>query len=189
MIYSVPCECGNRIEVTPVQAGTEIVCDCGQKHNIPLLSELRQMMGQTAYQVGIVGEINRMIRDGELPWGDTCAISGLQTSDSYKICVQYEFTWAKGPRNKSYLYLFFILLLLPIWFIWLFVLLIYKAVSEEESKILGHEKEVWIPLRVRKEYHDRFGRTRSQHKLRRWLRTVPVYDQLFREYPKAKIFT
>ena len=57
------------MDVTVAQAGTEVNCQCGRVVSVPLLSKLRQLSGQEAYETGTIDTINRMIRTGELPWG------------------------------------------------------------------------------------------------------------------------
>jgi hypothetical protein len=87
MTYAVRCECGDAVEVTAAQAGSDVACRCGRLVHVASLSRLREMAGQDAYEAGTIDTINRMIRDGDLPWGDTCAISGLPTTDSYNLYV------------------------------------------------------------------------------------------------------
>ena len=155
MTFSLSCDCGKSLEVTASQAGTNVPCSCGRAVSVPLLSQLRQLAGQAAYEAGTIDTINRMIRDGELPHGDTCAISGLPTLDSYDLYVQCESKWTKGPGTGRYLFVIFTILFLPFWVIWVFV---GKALLDEERQVLGSDRGVYTPLRVRQEYHQQLRR-------------------------------
>src|SRR5262245_55013132 len=104
MTFSISCDCSNRLEVTASQAGAEISCSCGRTMRVPALSQLRQLAGQGAYEAGTIDTIHRMIRDGELPYGHTCAISGHPTSDTYDLNVQCESRWIKEPVERGYLF-------------------------------------------------------------------------------------
>ncbi len=186
MSYTVPCKCGNNLKVTATQAGTDVPCSCGHVVSVPLLSRLRRMAGQEAFEAGTIDTINRMIRDGELPLGDTCAVSGLPTLDSYDLYVQCEFTWTKGPGKGRFLFAALAVVIAPIWII---CLLFGRALFDEQHRVLGRNRGVYTPLRVREEHHQQLRRTRSQTKLQRLLRTVPIYATLLDEYPKARITT
>lgn len=186
MSYFVPCVCGRTIEVTATQAGADVPCSCGRAVRTPLLSQLRQLAGHKAYETSSIDTINRMIRDGELPFGDTCAISGLLTSDSCNLYVQCESMWIKGPGFFHHLFVAFTMLAFPFWIIWV---LLGWALLDERREEVGRDRSVCTPLRICQEHHRRLRRTRSQSKLRKLLRTVPIYAQLLDEYPQAKIVT
>lgn len=186
MTFSISCDCGNTLEVTATQAGSDILCSCGCPVSVPLLSQLRKSAGQAAYEAGTIDTINRMIRDGELPQGDTCVMSGLPTSDTYGLYVQCESKWIKGPGKGRYLFVALTILFLPFWIIWV---LLGKAVLDEERQELGRDRGVYTPLLVRQEHLGQLCRTRSQSKLRKLLRTVPIYAKLLDEFPRARITT
>ncbi len=184
MTFSVSCDCGNRLEVSAAQAGTDVSCPCGGTVSVPSLSQLRESAGQGAYESGVIDTINRMIRDGELPHGDTCAVSGLPTSDTYRLYVQCESRWIRGPGKLRYLFTILAILFSPFRIIGG---LLGKSLLDEERRELGRDRGVYTPLLVRKEYHEQLRRTRSQSKLRRLLRTVPIYADLLDEFPGARI--
>ena len=160
-----------------------MTCECGQQHNIPLLSELRKMAGHAAYSTSAVDEINRMIGNGELPWGTTCAISDRRTLETYTFHVQYEFSWHKGSDDSDNLFLYFLSILLP------FGSLLRLASFHNKQQEFGRDRIISVPLRVCDRYHKQLNRTRSQRKLRQLLSTVPIYAKLFKEYPKSRIST
>lgn len=183
MNYSIPCECGKSLEVASTQAGTEIPCACGRLVNVPRLSQLRQMAGRGAYEAGTLDTINRMIRDGELPSGDTCVISGLPTSDSYTLCVQCESKWSKGPGVGQHLFVALSILFLPFKIFWI---LLGNDLLNEERKEYGHDRLIHVPIRVRKECRAELRRL-SQRKLRKILQNIPICAQLFDEFPRSRI--
>jgi hypothetical protein len=184
MSYSVLCPCGIAIKVTATQAGAEISCVCGQSTTVPLLSQLRQTTGHEAYETGTIDTINRMIRDDQLPSGDTCAICCAPTRDFYDLYVQCESKWIRGPGIGRYLFAAFSILVLPFWILWY---LLAHALLDEERVESGRERGVSVPLRVCNSHHSQLRRTRSQRRLRKLLRPVPIYMQLLEEFPCAKI--
>ena len=186
MTFSILCDCGKRMEVTGSQAGTDMVCSCGRTVSIPLLSQLRQMAGKDAYEAGTIDTINRMIREGELPPGDTCVISGLETSGFYNLYVHCETTWVRGGGVKRHFFVIATILFLPFWLLWA---LLGWALLDDKRQELGRDRGVYAPLRVRPEHYRRLSRIRSQKELRKLLRTVPIYATLLDEYPKATIRT
>jgi hypothetical protein len=99
MTFSVPCDCGNAFDVTATQADTSVTCSCGRVVRVPLLSKLRQMAGQGEFETNTIDTINRMLRNGELPSGDRCAISGNPTKDEYDLYVQCESQWLKAANH------------------------------------------------------------------------------------------
>ncbi len=51
----------------------------------------------------------------------------------------------------------------------------------------GRDTAVSIPLRVCREYHRGLARWGTRRRLRRLLKTVPIYARLLDEYPRATI--
>ncbi|MBN1911456.1 MAG: hypothetical protein JW818_17065 [Pirellulales bacterium] len=155
---------------------------------VPSLSELRRNSGQAAFESSIIDTINRMVRNGELPWGNECAICRLPTDDTFCLYAQCERKWTirSGRTMKSGCdeYAFWILgfFLIPFSFFSLF-----DDDADEGPREMGHDRGVELPLRVRKEHHPKLRRVRSQRKLRRLLRDVPIYAKLLKEYPRARI--
>ena len=66
-------------------------------------------------------------------------------------------------------------------------MLIGRGLLNEERQELGRDRGVYTPLRIREEHHQQLRRTRSQAKLRKLLREVPIYAKLLKEFPLAKI--
>jgi hypothetical protein len=177
MEYHVPCRCGKRISVKTEEAGTTIRCECGQGVQVPSLSKLRTMSGVGAYESGAIDTIQRMLDEGALPWGETCAESGRPTKDLIHLVVQCERLHVPQDRYK-------LALLAVLIFGWVAALL---AFGGKEREARGRDTSIRIPLRLGRDYHDKLARWGSQRKLRRLLRTVPVYGRLLDEYPRATI--
>ena len=186
MAYSIQCECRRPLSVTASQAATRVPCACGRLIEVPALSRLRQNAGQGAYEAGTIDIIRRMISTGDLPTGQVCALSGDPTSDCYELFVQCESSWMKGPGSGHFAAVILLFLLMPFWFVWM---AIGKSMLDEERREVGHNRGVTIPLRICNRCHEKLRRTRSQWKLRRLLRTVPIYAQLLQEFPYARIST
>ena len=111
-----------------------------------------------------------------MPWGATCAVSGRPTRDVIQIEVQCEhLAPAKDPVK-------FALLLAMCAGPWATLILFSKP-----GQAHGRDTAVTVPLRVCREYHRGLERWWGRRKLRRLLRTVPVYTRLLDEYPRATI--
>lgn len=184
MSYHLACSCGREIAVTADQAGTQVRCSCGRTVAVPLLSQLRLAAGKGAYEAGIVDTIHCMIADGRLPHGNCCAISGLPTDDVVTLSVQCERKHLKRTDGGHLAWVVLGILLLP-----LFALL-RPATREhgvDEDREIGRDVIVPAPLRVHREQRGTLAKTRSQRTLRGWLQSVPIYAQLFDEYPEATV--
>jgi hypothetical protein len=177
MEYHVSCQCGKRIPVKTEEAGTTIRCDCGRSVQVPSLSKLRTTSGLDAYESGAIDTIKRMLAEGALPWGETCAESGRPTKDLIQLVVQCERLHVPQDRYK-------LALLAVLIFGWVAALLAFGGKDREAR---GRDTSIRIPLRLDREYQDRLARWASQRRLRRLLRTVPVYARLLDEYPRATI--
>jgi hypothetical protein len=177
MEYHVSCQCGKRIPVKAEDAGTTIGCECGQSVRVPSLSKLRTMSGVGAYESGAIDTIQRMLAEGALPWGETCAESGRPTRDLIHLVIQCERLHL--PQDQHKLALLGVLI-----FGWVAALVAFAGKDREAH---GRDTSICIPLRLDREYHGKLARWGSQRKLRRLLRTVPVYGRLLEEYPRATI--
>ena len=174
MEYHISCRCGKQLTVNTEQAGTTIRCDCGETVQVPSLSLLRQTAGQGAYESGAIDTIHRMLRDGALPWGEACAVSGRPTQDLIQLVVQCERLYFVGDQFRSRL---LVLALLGPW------ALLASVAGKRPNETHGRDTVVKVPLRVHRDFHGGLNRRVSQRKLRRLLRTVPVYARLLEEYP------
>jgi hypothetical protein len=177
MQYHVECRCGKPLAVKAEQAGTTVRCECGESVPVPSLSKLRATAGIGSYESGSIDTIRRMLAEGTLPWGETCAVSGRPTRDVMRLEVQCERLQLPQDPVK------FVLLLGMCLGPWA-TLILFQGQRDQAH---GRETVVTIPLRVCREYHRGLERWWSKRKLRRLLRTVPVYARLLDEYPRAAI--
>jgi hypothetical protein len=157
------------------QAGGETACGCGQSIKIPSLSKLRELSGKGAYEAGVIDTINRMVTSGELPPGNRCAVSGEPTDDVLDLFVEAEQVSQIGTNIAAAALV--AVLCSPI---------IALAMTVKPPRDVGRDTLVLTPLRIAAKYHGRVLRS-SQRKLKRWLKTVPVYAQLLAEYPNARV--
>jgi hypothetical protein len=174
MKSSVECSCGQILAVRVAQAGTTMLCGCGAQVKVPSLSKLRERGGQNAYEASTIDVIHGMLRRGELPIGDRCAVSGDPTADVVDLCVEAERTY-RDRDSRFYAWLGF--LVSPILLLGLF---------QKPRPDVGRETIVPTPLRVAAAYHPRVRRS-GQKALKRWLRSVPIYATLLEEYPQATV--
>lgn len=116
--------------------------------------------------------IRRMIKSGELPAGDVCAMSGQPTLDVIDLIV----TVPRGLLDRGGIAL---QVLLSVLISPLFMLLSRRfdqTVHGEES-----ERVVRTPMRIAAASRAKV-RTASQRKLRSLLRGVPIYAKLLDEH-------
>ena len=116
-----------------------------------------------------------MVGSGLLPQGNLCAISGEPTDDVIDLFVEAEQVSQIGTSVAQAALV--AALCSPIFAI---------AMTLKTPRDVGRDTHVLTPLRVSAKYHGRVSKA-SQWKLKRWLRTVPVYAQLLQEYPRARI--
>lgn len=181
MAYKLECECGRTREVSVAQAGTDLVCDgCGAVVRVPSLSRLREREGRGAYESGVIDTIARMVAAGELTGEGPCAVSGRTTSDVLTIHVQAERPVPGREASDSWVALTLIMPLAGL-------LALLRRDGYAQRADHGRDTALEVPLRVRREYHDRLRRRAGRRRLRALLRTVPVYARLLDEYPTARL--
>lgn len=177
MGYSLGCPCGRVFEVQAGQAGSKLHCPCGAEVQVPSVSKLRELAGKAAYEVGTIDVIQGMLKRGELPAGKVCAVSGKATADVIELRVEAERLVAGAEDGK----LAIVSLFMPILVLFRPSLLLNSASRPE---FVGRETAVRTPLIVDSAHQARFRRS-SQKRMKRWLRTVPIYATLMDEYPRA----
>jgi hypothetical protein len=175
MAISLDCTCGQAVLVELSQAGGETTCRCGQTIRIPSLSKLRELSGKGAYEAGIIDTIQRMVASGELPAGDRCVVSAEPTEDVFEFYVEAERVAQVGTSVAQAALVSF--LCSPVLAI---------AMTLKPIRDVGRSTIVLTPLRVCAKHQPRVLKS-SQRALKRWLRTVPVYAQLLKDYPRARI--
>jgi hypothetical protein len=177
MSYHVECRCGQQLAVTADEAGTTVHCRCGEGVPVPSLSKLRATAGIGSYETGAIDTIRRMLEQGALPWGDACAVTGRPTRDVLQVEVQCERLHV--PKDPARFALLLAVCGGPLWAM--------MAFGSRQRPTHGRDTVVVVPLRVCCEYHVGLSPWWMRRKLRRLLRSVPVYDRLLDEYRGATI--
>jgi hypothetical protein len=181
MSFFLTCSCGQQVAVQASQAGAAVTCGCGNQLQVPRLSKLREMAGKGAYEAGTIDTILRMLRTGELPAGERCAVSGDLTRDCVDLYVQAErLYWPRDASRGRWLVLVALALVTS-------PVVAFLAGRRDRNRLpQGRETIVPTPLRVSAMHQGRL-RWASQRRLKRWLRSVPIYAQLLAEYPRARV--
>lgn len=164
--------------MTASQAGSTFACQCGRSVVVPTLSTLRKSAGESAIPLSSIERIEIMLRNGELPTGDICPVSGRPTDDTIQFHVQCEKMWVRGGSS------FWQVLAYVLFFGWL-GLLIHQ--EPEEVERFGRETSILIPLRISSEVRPKILRMKRQKKLKALLAQVPIYSQLLNDFPDATI--
>jgi hypothetical protein len=131
----------------------------------------------------MIDEIERLKSEGKLPSDRICMLSGWPSDDVVEVRVQCESKWIRGPSRFNRLFIVLGFIILPLWWVW--AIFVHNEFSKKHEE-LGRDRVVYVPLRIAKEHQAKLRRL-SQRRLRRILRSVPIYSQLLAEYPQAKI--
>ena len=183
MSYQLPCECGAAVSVNTADAGNEITCRCGRMIVVPQLSQLREMTGKAAYEVGPIDTIRRLQREGKLPNGIACEICHRPTDETCEFYVECETHWLKRPSTLGMVSWLLVLLLAPLGPLFYFI---ERNAAERASEIHGRERGVAIRLRICSDHERELKRLRRS-KLRSLLRHTKAYADLLDEFPGARV--
>jgi hypothetical protein len=143
---------------------------------VPPLSKLRTISGIGAYESTAIQTIGRMLEEGALPWGETCAQSGQPTQDLIQLQVRLDPDDGWRDRIWSWVAVIYLCGLWPI-----LIGILFKPFSDPEPETLI------LPLRVNRKFHRGLAWWGTQRKRRRLMATVPVYARLLEEYPRCII--
>lgn len=184
--YKVACECGARIPVSAVQAGSSVACSCGRDVNVPTLSSLRKSAGQPPIPVDNIATITAMIKNGELPDNDLCPYSNRPANETVFFRMQCERTWARQNRDSDAYKAFFYVLV----FGWLGAMLTAgksRNGENRENETLGRDTWVDVPVRISSDVRPNIIRMRRQKKLKELLSQTPIYAELLEEFPQTRV--
>jgi hypothetical protein len=173
--FSVDCPCGRSVGVTGDQAGSSVRCDCGAEVAVPSLGRLRERAGKDRYESNTGDAIRRLVRAGELPAGSTCVLSGTPTDDVLELDILIPRLF-KTERDRNEV---IVLLVLGLFGGLLYSILNRSRIAEDGLTVVP------APLRVAARHHAKVVGM-GQGRLRRLLRTVPIYAQLLDENPRAR---
>jgi hypothetical protein len=191
MRYLLDCPCGRKLPVNRSQAGETVACECGSEIRVPSLSKLRELSGIAPYESSTLDTIQGMVERGELPAGETCALSGSPTLDTLelRVVVPIAFQRREGLAG-SLMTLWWAPLVSANWLPFvgsIFQVLFGQTAPVEDSLLPQHRARiVGTPLRIAAQ-HQAKVRGASQRRLKRLLRTVPVYAKLLDENPIVRI--
>ena len=161
-------------------------CDClplPQGVSYSAVEPTATAIGLAAHETNVRDVIARMLRDNELPRGICCAVSEMPTDDVMWFHVQCEREYAKDDRRWGIL-LIVMSFLLPFG---LLIRLLGADMLSEAPERYGRDTAVLIPLRVSQDRQPSLRRWATQRRLKTVLSSVPIYQELFREYPGARI--
>jgi hypothetical protein len=128
-----------------------------------------------------------MIREGALPAGDCCAVTAMPTKDVMLFDVHCEQSYVTGTASRrwgSALMILGFFVCLPVG---IFMWLVGYDLFNTQVQRVGHDIVVTVPVRVGADSQAGVLRL-SQSRLRLILGTVPIYEQLLSDYPKAQIY-
>jgi hypothetical protein len=177
MDFSVTCSCGNSISVSAANAGGDVRCACGKLITVPSLSDLREGIGHTKYDLGIVGRVRKAIADKELPSGRVCLKCGIETTSTLCFSVECERPWRSDGGFWKY---FFVYLLAPIW------IFAYVRREQDSAEVFGRETVVDVPLLICPVCQPTLRKS-WRKSLIALLQKVPLYKQLLHEYPQSTV--
>ncbi len=183
MTYSTACECGAVHAVAATQAGTTLECKCGRSVAVPALSALRLSAGETPIPLNTVERIEAMIRDGELPSGGVCPLSGRPADRVVHFRVECEQSWVRHRDSGDSGHRFALTLLFGLLGGWL----ISWGADPTEVETMGRDTAVTVPLGVASEARSKVMRMRRQKALKALLRSTPIYAELLDQFPNAHV--
>ncbi|WP_165252387.1 hypothetical protein [Paludisphaera soli] len=177
--YGYTCGCGRAVAVSTALCGSPARCECGAETRVPSLSRLRELTGRDPYEAGLMDEIRRLIRDGRLPSSGVCALSGRPTEDTVLLSVLIpRFFQDQSHRGMGKA-------LLMTWLLGWLGFMLYQVSKKPQIEEEGAES-LEIPLRLAADQAPR-ARELSQRRLRKLLRTEPLYARLLQENPHSRI--
>jgi hypothetical protein len=176
MDFTFDCQCGRTLRITAVDAGQSKVCRCGVSNTIPSLSELRRRAGQASYDINITDKIIARYAQGSLPSEATCAQCGRETTGILNCSVECERPYSHGRGFWSTVLLG---LLSPWWML--------GVINRDYKHNEVHGREVIVPTPLRMCPECAAHVHRQTDVTRNLLQRIPLYAQLFQEYPKAGV--
>ena len=184
--FSTSCECGATLPVTAADAGSQVACQCGRTFRVPRLSELRRAQGMDGCESNVRDTIARMIREGSLPWGGACAMTGVPTHDVMFFDVQCERSYKKGGGLSKAGFALLVLSLFACFpvaiLMWVFA---WDFLTTRVEQV-GRDTVITVPLRVSAAARAEVSGA-SEARLKKLLSGVPVYLRLLTEYPDAVV--
>jgi hypothetical protein len=152
---------------------------------VPRLSLLKSAVGECT--LNAFERIGVMIAKGELPSGDVCLYSGRLANETMFFHVQCERPHVRGADNWSIGKTVVFVVSMVLLFGWIVVAIAWALRSRSHPREeLGRDISLALPLRINSDVHDEVARMNSWQ-LKKLLSRVPIYEELFREYPRAVV--
>ena len=174
MAFTIDCSCGRKLSVDAGDAGIKLRCTCGNVNTVPSLTELRRAAGLPDYEMSAADKVKQLCATGELPSGDHCARCGCGTLEVLLVGIECERPFGTGYWETVVKLLFYPL----------------GHLSQQDYRYgesVGRELTVEAPLRMCHGCQEKLRGRFRKRELVGLLRKVPVYDELFREYPGAAV--
>lgn len=181
LTYTVNCDCGKPISVTSASAGSSITCECGAEVKVPGLSQLRRQAGQEAYASNPIDLILLAHQDGREPAGLECLKCGSPAAnivDLKILCERVEMDY-NSPKWLLLKYLGNVVFLGVLFYgLWQ-----NRKINQdlEESGL----NNVRTFFRMCDRCLPNSRKPPKRRKIRRMLKQVPVYKELYKENKEA----
>ena len=101
MNFSVPCACGQMIQVSEGAAGSQRECVCGLMVRVPALTELRLQAGLPPQPPNPTVVIGLLAEEGKLPTLTNCTSCDAPTSDTAIVTVECEIVSSDAPGDSK----------------------------------------------------------------------------------------
>lgn len=172
MTYPVVCECGATTQVPGSAAGTTVACPCGRAIQVPSLARLKNAASESAASADL--QLEHLTRAGRLPLEAQCVVCGRDTDDTITCDVVCERTEVKDT--------------VPWWqqamLLWLSFWLYLMQMATRRVEVHGRDVQFRLPIRVCPPCAQSATGAAGVREL---LARTPLYADLLRKYPHAKV--
>lgn len=168
----ITCTCSQKLSVTPADCGGTLRCSCGRMVDVPRLSDVREMSGLAAIDIGIVNRIKQQIVSGALPAEQNCVACNCYTSHIVLCEIECE---RRAIRGGGFWRKFFMTLVSAA--------LNVIVADDSERTIHGRDISVIVPLHACERCAKKLRRSKRK-RISALLRT-DLYRELFAQYPGA----
>jgi hypothetical protein len=180
MGFSVRCECGETLPVSANDAGTVIACRCTRSVEVPRLSALRAMAGAADDYGSVLERVRSQIKRGELPSNAICPLTEQEATTTLWLEILCEREWSR--RSDADDGKVMLLLMLGGW-----LGMLYAVMRGGARETLGSDVSIMAPLRLSSSGAAKVMHVRWQRTFKRLLSKTPIYKELLRSYPQARV--
>jgi hypothetical protein len=176
MGYQVSCECGRRLPVPGTAAGSRVPCRCGREVDVPALSALRREAGETSFPPEVL--IEQLLLEGKLPEENWCACCEAETDHIVRFQVDCERVESREQGSAM------TAVFTSLWLFFGWIAMVFARDEQTDERVLGKNVAFELPLRVCPLCSQT---VRGERAIRSALVRVPLYSQLLKKYPHAKV--